>query len=361
MKVHHFVATWEPGAVGAHVVHAREALADAGMPGNVYAGVDRGGMPVAARAISSYPAEAAPEDVLLYQHAIGSTVADFVVARTERLVVNYHNITPSEFFDAWDRPLADALDWGRSQLRPLARRATLGIADSPFNEHEMRAVGFTRSEVVPVLFDPERSQRATDTALAAALRSAARGHHWLFAGRLVPNKAQHELIKAFAMYRRSFDPGARLWLVGRSGCDRYRDALAKFIERAELRGAVELVGGVSDAELGAYYDAADVFVCVSRHEGFCVPVIEAMAHGLPVVARATTAVADTVAGAGLLLPDDAPTIDVAAAASTVCSDGGTRQRLVDAGRLRAAVYSPARTRAQLVDALRPLTAEAAAA
>jgi L-malate glycosyltransferase len=361
MNVHHFVATWEPGAIGAHVVHAREALAEAGMPGAVYAGVDRGGMPVAARAISSYPAEAAPDDVLLYQHAIGSTVADFVVARAERLVVDYHNITPSGFFDAWDRSLADALDWGRAQLRPLARRATLGIADSPFNEREMRAAGFERTEVVPVLFDPERSHGATTAARATALRAAKRGHDWLFVGRLVPNKSQHELIKAFALYRQSFDPGARLWLVGGSGCDRYRDTLTRFVERAELRGAVELVGAVSNTELGAYYDAADVFVCLSRHEGFCVPLIEAMAHGVPVVARATTAVADTVAGAGLLLPDDAPLIDVAAAAWTVGSDADTRPHLVDAGRLRAATYSPARTRAQLVDALRPLMTEAAAA
>jgi glycosyltransferase involved in cell wall biosynthesis len=148
-----------------------------------------------------------------------------------------------------------------------------------------------------------------------------------------------------------------LWVVGGSGCDRYRDALVRFIDRAGLRGSVELVGAVGEGELGAYYDAADVFVCLSRHEGFCVPVIEAMAHGLPVVARATTAVSDTVANAGLLLPDGPPTIEVAAAAWTACSDTGTRERLIDAGHRRAETYALARTRAQLVDALRPLTAD----
>src|SRR5262249_12472800 len=151
------------------------------------------------------------------------------------------------------------------------------------------------------------------------------------------------------------------WLVGGSGCDRYRDAVARFVDRAELRGAVELVGGVSEAQLGAYYDAADVFVCLSRHEGFCVPVIEAMAHGLPVVARATTAVTETVAEAGLLLPDDVPAIDVAAAVWNVCSDAAARQQLIDAGRLRAGLYSSVRTRARLVDALRPLTTDVVAA
>jgi glycosyltransferase involved in cell wall biosynthesis len=355
------VATWEPGAVGAHVVQAREALREVGIAGEVYAGVDRGGMPVDARMMNTYEDDAAPDDVLLYQHAIGSPVADFVVDRTERLVVDYHNVTPSAFFDAWDRPLADALDWGRSQLRPLARRAVLGIADSSYNELELRAVGFERTEVVPVLFDVEGSLREPDEALGAALRADKRGHDWLFVGRLAPNKAQHELVKTFALYRRSFDPGARLWLVGGSGCDRYRDAVARFVDRAGLRGAVEMVGGVRDAELGAHYDAADVFVCLSRHEGFCVPVIEAMAHGLPVVASATTAVSETVAGAGLLLPEGTPAIDVAAAVWNVCSDARARRQLVDAGRRRAALYSSARTGAQLVDALRPLMREVVAA
>jgi glycosyltransferase involved in cell wall biosynthesis len=342
-------------------MHARNALHEAGIPGEIYAGVDRGRMPIAARAVSSYAREAAADDVLLYQHAIGSTVADFVIARDEPLVVDYHNVTPSAFLAAWDRALADALDWGRAQLRPLARRAALGIADSAFNAHEMQAVGFKRAEVVPVLFDTEQSRRVTDAARVAALQAGKQSHDWLFVGRLVPNKAQHDVIRAFAQFRRSFDPGARLWLVGGSGCDRYHHALVGFIDRASLHGAVEIVGAVSDAELGAYYDAADVFVCLSRHEGFCIPVIEAMAHGLPVVARATTAVTETVAGAGLLLDDGVPTIDVAAAVWTVCSRTDIRARLVDAGRQRAAAYALARTSPQLVEALQPLRSEVVAA
>src|SRR5262249_48176898 len=134
VRIHSFVPTWEPGAVGSHVLAAREVLRDAGIDGDVYAGVIRDGMRYAARPIEEHAKRAREGDVLCYSHAIGSTVADYVRARPEPLVVDYHNVTPREFFDAWDRPIADALDWGRRQLRELAGCSTLGLAVSRYNE-----------------------------------------------------------------------------------------------------------------------------------------------------------------------------------------------------------------------------------
>jgi glycosyltransferase involved in cell wall biosynthesis len=359
-RVHHFVPTWEPGAVGAHVVQAVGALREAGIDGNVYAGVVRDGLPLAARPLRAHAADAQPGDVLCYQHAIGSTVADYVADRREPLVVEYHNVTPHEFFDAWDRPLADALDWGRRQLRRLAQAATLGLADSRYNEAEMRAVGFATTVVVPVLVDVRRGTGAgaIDAGVSARLRATKRGTDVLFVGRLAPNKAQHEIVKAFALYRRTFDPEARLWLVGAGASARYRQALDRFVARAGLHDVVTLTGPVSDAELASYYDVADVFCCLSRHEGVGVPVLEAMAHDVPVVARASSAVTETVAGAGVLLDEDAPTIDVAAALWTVVSTPGRRDALVAAGRARVAEFALPRLRAQFVDALAPVLARA---
>ena len=362
MRVHHFVATWEPGAVGAHVVQAVDALRAAGIDGNVYAGVVRDGLPLTAKPIEAHAADARPGDVLCYQHAIGSTVADHVVGRTEPLVVQYHNVTPHEFFDPWDRPLADALDWGRRQLRDLARCATLGIADSRYNEAEMRAVGFATTVVVPVLVDVRRGTGAgaPDRDLSARLRATKRGTDVLFVGRLAPNKAQHEIVKAFARFRRTFDPDARLWLVGADASARYRQALDRFVAHAALGDAVTLTGAVSDAELAAYYDVADVFCCLSRHEGVGVPVLEAMAHDVPVVARASSAVTETVAGAGVLLAADAPPVDVAAALWTVTSRPRLRDALVHAGRARVDDFALPALRAQCVAALAPVLGRAAA-
>jgi hypothetical protein len=204
-RVHHVVPTWEPGAIGAHVVNARRVLHDAGVDGNVYAGIVRDGLPVEARPIDALARDAGVGDVVVYEHAIGSAVADTLVARDGPLVVQYHNITPHEFLDAWDRGLADALDWGRRQLRPLARRSVLGLGDSAYNEGELRDAGFTRTAIAPVLVDVARRGAAVDGALVDELRATKRGTDWLFVGRLAPNKAQHELVKAFAHYRRVFD------------------------------------------------------------------------------------------------------------------------------------------------------------
>jgi glycosyltransferase involved in cell wall biosynthesis len=357
--VQHFVPTWEPGAVGHHVLEAHVALRAAGIDGNVYAGVVRDGLPLAARPVDEYARDARPGDVLLYQHAIGSLVADFVVDRPEPLVVDYHNVTPHEFFDAWDRPLADALDWGRRQLRALARRSRLGVADSHYNELELQSVGFAATTVVPVLADVRRNGLPRDERLCNELTETKRGADLLFVGRLAPNKAQHELVKLLAVYRRTFDPGARLWLVGGTTSHRYDLALARFVERANLADAVVCTGPVSDASLRAYYDAADVFVSLSRHEGFGVPLVEAMAHDLPVVARATTAVPETVGDAGVLVDDAASLPDVATSVARVADDDALRRALVARGRARVEHFSLANARRQLVDALTAVSTVAA--
>ena len=129
------------------------------------------------------------------------------------------------------------------------------------------------------------------------------GRHWLFVGRLAPNKCQHDLIAAFAAYRPLYDHGARLTLIGSEAAPSYSDALYGLVDDLGLTAAVTFAGPVTDAELAAYYDDADVFVCLSRHEGFCVPLLEAMRHDVPVVALAAGAVPDTVGDAGVLLED----------------------------------------------------------
>ena len=173
---------------------------------------------------------------------------------------------------------------------------------------------------------------------------------WLFVGRLAPNKCQHDLIKALAAYRRLYDPQARLHLVGGSSSNAYRTALEAFVDHLDLGEAVFLHGGVSPGALVAHYRAADVFVCLSEHEGFCVPLLEAVHHRLPVVALAEAAVPETVEGAGVLLPAKEPA-RVAAAVHRVLGDPDLRAALVVAGTARLADFALERTRPVLLDAI----------
>ena len=176
------------------------------------------------------------------------------------------------------------------------------------------------------------------------------GARWLFVGRLSPHKAQHDLVKALAAFRRFHDDRAHLYLVGGSSSGRYETALRGFVERLDLEGAVTITGAVSDAAKRAYYEAADVFVVASEHEGFLVPLIEAMHHRVPIVAYTVGAVGETLASAGLALDTKEP-CTLAAAVARVVRDPQLRAQLVDAGTARRADFDITRTGPALLEAL----------
>jgi glycosyltransferase involved in cell wall biosynthesis len=336
-------------AIGAHALHVQATLRDAGIDSDLYAAEWDADVAHRVRPFGEYRDD--PRSWLLYHASVGSHVGAWFCERQTPKLVDYHNVTPHEYFDAWAPEITGLLVGGRHQLEDLAPLVRAGIADSDFNARELRAAGCDDTSVVPVMVDVARGASAVDEAMCDTLRRSKRGADWLFVGRIAPNKAQHELLKVFALYRRVFDPAARLWLVGGESSVHYRVALERFIADAGLADAAFVTGSVDDGALGAYYEAADVFVCVSDHEGFCVPVLEAMAHGLPVVARATTAVPETVAGAGVLLAANAPRIDVATAAWRVVTDAALRDQLVAAGHRRVDDFSLPRTGARLLAAL----------
>jgi glycosyltransferase involved in cell wall biosynthesis len=344
-QVHQFLASYAIGdAVSVHTLQARRVLRALGFESEIYAerahGLDPAAGILPLVAFEGRPVE--PDTWLLYQHAIGSRLGRVLLDRPERLVVNYHNVTPASFFESWDLSIAAELALGRRHTSMLASRAVAGIAVSAYNERELREAGYAETAVAPVLFDVNGLRRdVDDAALGRHLaRKAGGGADIVFVGRVAPHKAQHDLVKAFAAYRRAYDPAARLHLVGARSSERYWSALEDFIDGAGLQDVVSLTGPVSAGELGAYYRSADVFLCLSDHEGFCVPLLEAMANDVPVVAFAAAAVPETLAGAGVLLADKDPAT-VAAALHCVLADPHRRDELVDAGRRRLADFETA--------------------
>jgi glycosyltransferase involved in cell wall biosynthesis len=341
--VHQFIPTLEPGAVGAHTLAARDVLRSAGHTSEIFASeVDAAWADRGARPMRDAHGRA---DVVLYQMAIGSVVADAVLARDEPIVVNHHNLTPMRYIAGWQPVAAHGVAWGRAQLRELAARARLGVAVSSYNEHDLLEAGFPRTTVVPVLID--LGTLDVEPAPAPVRTDAVT---WLFVGRLAPNKAQHDIVKAFAAYRRFHNADARLHLVGGGREDGYAHTLRRFIHALGLDDAVTLAGGVSPSELAAYYRAADVFVVCSEHEGFCVPLLEAMHHRVPIVAFAAAAVPETLGEAGLLFDVKDP-CTIAAGAQRVVGDTGLRRQLIDAGARRVRDFDISRTGAAFVDAV----------
>ncbi|HUP68329.1 MAG TPA: glycosyltransferase family 4 protein [Acidimicrobiales bacterium] len=355
-RLHQFVPTFEPGAVGAHILElqrlAHEVL---GVEGEVFAEHVRPAMGGKARSHKTYGRGFAARDgdVLVYHMAIGSDVADFVRERPETLVVDHHNVTPAHLFERWEPGAAYGCSWGRAQLPELAGRASLGVADSPYNEEELKAAGYRATATAPILLDLEALAGAEPDAGAMERLAAARaagGSDWLFVGRVSPHKFQHDVVKAFAAYRRLYDPDARLHLVGGSSSDTYLEALKGFAAALGIAGAVSFTGSVSAGALAAHYRSADVLVCLSEHEGFGIPLLEAMAHGVPVVAYSSTAVPGTVGDAGIVLESKAPAT-VAAAVNRVVTDPTLSRSLIAAGVARLQEFSLERIRARWVEVL----------
>ena len=354
--VHQFLPALMPGdACGIHTLAAQEALREAGFESEIFCEAVHHELDGKGRHFSEFPAFA-PGSVLVYHLATGSVLADYVNARGEPLVVDYHNLTPASFFRRWDMSVANAVSWGRAQLSMLVPRTALGMADSTYNELEMVELEYRRTAVVPILLDVDADTAEVDPATFDRLKAekAAGGVDLLFVGRLAPNKAQEDLIKALVMYRRAYDPKARLRLIGRPATDSYRSALDAFISDLGLGEAVTVASGLSDAQLTAYYRTADVLVVLSEHEGFNTPLVEAMRHRLPVIAYASCAVPETLGGGGLLLPDKSPST-VAAAVHRVISDPVLREGLVRAGADRLAQFDLKASKGRFVNALTFLT------
>lgn len=246
-----------------------------------------------------------PSAVVIYHHAAGWWKGvEALVGTRGRRVLKYHNITPEEFFESIDQEYVLSCRVGRRQLTSLARAGLdLYLADSAYNLSELHAEGVADSagavvapfhnidRLLELAPDPEILERHGDGRANV-----------LVVGRLAPNKGHAALLDAFALYRRRYNPQSRLLVVGK-GDDRlsvYGDAVRARAAALGLEDAVVFTGRVSDAALKAYYRTASVFVITSRHEGFCVPLVEAMALGVPVIALGTTAVPATVGGAGLV-------------------------------------------------------------
>ncbi len=321
-------------AIGAHTLQLQSLAMEMGFASHLY--VQNVAPQLASRARHYTAYRGGRGHVLLYQASIGSSVADFLVGRPEPLLLSYHNITPAHMLEHWEPAVSAELDDARSELARLARRTTHAIADSGFNEAELRGLGYTSTSVSPPMIDPAAISMAPDAATVDWLDHwrRTRGSVLLFVGRIIPNKAQHDLVRAFALYRALYDPGARLCLVGGVSSPRYLAALRAQVQDLGLTDVVDFTGGVSGPELAAYYRGADVFVCLSDHEGFCVPVVEAMHHRLPVVGFDAGAVGETMGGAGLTLRSKSPAL-VATAVNRVLTDSRLRESLIAAGSRRA--------------------------
>jgi glycosyltransferase involved in cell wall biosynthesis len=307
VRVHQLLAALAYGdAIGDEALAIRGHLRAAGFESDIFAEKVHPRMADRARPLWQYAQVSSPATVCLYHFSIGSAAGRMIFHAPDRLVPIYHNITPARFFLGFHPHLVGLCHHGRRELATFAPRAELALGDSEYNRQELEASGFRRTGVLPIVLDLARYRERPSPVMGSLLGGGR--SNLLFVGRVIPNKRFEDLLAVFAFYRRR-DPRSRLLLVGDyHGHERY---YARLRERAQALGFalgddVVFTGHVEHDDLLACYAASDVFLCLSEHEGFCVPLLEAMAFRLPVVAYDTGAVRETLRGAGVLLEDKDP-------------------------------------------------------
>ncbi len=300
----------EYDAIGGHVKRISEMLNQRGYESTIYTEVELHQTKNAAKLLVHHKPD--PCAITLYHHSTGTALTQYLTHVPGYKIVDYHNITPCEYYDfIQDEPASRSCRNGLLGLDILSLFAHEAWADSTHNTGDLLDSGIKRCEVLPIMRD--YSHLAGIDPESALLHKLDDGKlNLLFVGRVTPNKCQHELLlltKAYSICRKK---PARLILIGGISPGYYAkivkiaDALGLKIARdltsqEALRADVLLLGQTTDREMATLYRASDYFVCLSEHEGFCVPLVEAMFFGLPIIANRSTAIPETLGDGGVLV------------------------------------------------------------
>lgn len=340
MRVIQMLATMAYGdAVGNDALAIDKALKTAGYNTCIYAENIGKRIPAGTvQHISAVP-KLTGEDIILYHLSVGTDLNRKIADYPGRKIIIYHNITPCEFFIGYNPTLWQVCKNGRDETIFLADKAEYCLADSNYNKSELQRYGYKCPiDVLPILI-PFDDYRQTPNKDVMDRYSGDGFTNILFTGRIAPNKCQHDIIAAFYQYHKYYNEKSRLILVGNYvGTERYYEDLRMYAEQLGIEKEVVFPGHIGFDEILAYYHLADIFLCMSEHEGFCVPLVEAMYFSIPVIAYDSSAISDTLSGSGFLLKEKDPLM-TAGVIDYILNNEKTRETIVQRGKERLKDFS----------------------
>jgi L-malate glycosyltransferase len=249
----------------------------------------------------NYGARSSKENIVIYHFSVGSELTPVFQQLPDKKVMVYHNITPAEFIRETNPEVAAILEKGRLELSQLKDTPLIALADSEYNRQELDRQGYANTDVLPLLIDFSKYPAKPRKAVMKRYQDGF--VNLFFAGRVAPNKKHEDLIKVFYFYNRYINSHSRLILVGSwATMERYYQQLNYLVEYLKLDNVV-FTGLVDADELVAYYRVSDIFITMSEHEGFCLPLLEAMHYQLPILAYNATAIPYTLGNAGILIEE----------------------------------------------------------
>ena len=237
-------------------------------------------------------------DVIIYHHSIFSTLSDFTCTLDNPKILFYHNITQHQFFEKYDKSIASECFLGRKQLEKLSKHFKYAMGVSEYTKNELLSLNFKNVLPMQYFINMERfSNIKPKTEIMEKYKDTT---NVVFVGRRSPNKKIEDILKTFA-YFQIFNPKSKLFILGGSwAVESYEKELHELAKLLRLEDFV-FINSLTDEELASYYRIADVFLCMSEHEGFCVPLVESMYFEVPIVAYNSTAIPDTLGGTGILI------------------------------------------------------------
>jgi glycosyltransferase involved in cell wall biosynthesis len=331
MRVDQLVPAFHRGdAIGDTALHMRDFLRSKGFVADIYCldrdkGLEGEGLPFADFA------PAGKDDVTILHFALPSPLTAGLARQAGRKVIVYHNITPERFFAPYNAEMARICRVGREELASLVPSVDLALADSEYNRRELAELGFRKTDVLPLFIDFRKYGTPAYDFVRGLYRDGR--VNILFVGRVAPNKRIEDLIKVVFYYKKYISPLVRLIVVGKtSALPNYFEGLVRLADEFYLRPEeIAFAGHVPDAEMFALYKASDVFLSMSEHEGFCLPLVESMIFDLPIIALDAAAVPYTLGQAGILIRNSRPHY-VAELTDIVARDKDLRAKLVESGR-----------------------------
>ena len=337
MNIHQFVPDFSYGdAIGNDAVGIQKILKRWGFESQIFSKVIHPFYRSRARYYLYYRYIAQPDDIILFHYSTGTELIDFINDFPCRKILVYHNITPADYFEKINRKVASRCRAGRKKLHTLTNSFELALGDSSYNKKELDTMGFPQTGVLPIIVDFSSYKRCLKKYPAFPYIKT----HFptlLHVGRAAPNKCLEDILK-IVYFCQKYAPDLRLKLVGSHyDTETYVRALEEMIHRLNL-SHVSITGHVSTLELVQTYLASSIYLCASEHEGFCVPLVEAMYFGIPIIAYRAAAVPETLGDAGLLFDEkDAPAM--AEAVLEVLGNISLRQSLIKKGKARLTAFT----------------------
>ncbi len=328
MRIIQFLPTLAFGdAVGNDTVALQNAMRELGYETTIYAeAVDQRLPKGTASDLCAGMPELHSDDVILYHMSTGSKLNYALEKYACRKMMIYHNITPPHFFHGYNAQAEANARYGLEGLKHLADKIDFCFADSDFNKSDLRKAGFTCPvEVRPILIPFADYEKKPDAHIMKKYTDDYQ--NIIFVGRIAPNKKQQDIISAFAFYQKYINPKSRLIFVGNwGGMEKYYDRLVRYVHALELNNVI-FTGHIKFPEILAYYRIADLFLCMSEHEGFCVPLVEAMFFQVPVLAYSSCAIPWTLGGSGFLTDSKDPA-ETAFLMHRILSDTELRNKII---------------------------------